>query len=82
MGGLILWLLRLSLAPISTPAGLGLCDLLAEIVMCASPAAPPGGADPEAPVAVGAGILKVVGALLAVCLDEALDELVDVARLG
>jgi len=28
------------------------------------------------------GILGVVGALLAVCLDEALDEFVDIARLG
>ena len=63
-------------------SGLGLCDLLAEIVMCAAPAAPPGGAGPEAAVAVGAGILRVAGTLLAVCLDEALDELVDIARLG
>src|SRR6266487_3685878 len=52
------------------------------MVMCAAPAAPPGGAGPEAAVAAGAGVLWVVGALLAVCLDEALDELVDVARLG
>jgi hypothetical protein len=50
--------------------------------MCAAPAAPPGGAGPKAAVAAGAGILRVVGALLAVGLDEALDELVDVARLG
>ena len=50
--------------------------------MCAVPAAPPGGAGPEAAVAAGAGILRVVGALPAVRLDEALDELVDIARLG
>ena len=43
---------------------------------------PPGEAGPEAAVAAGAGVLWVVGALLAVCLDQALDELVDVARLG
>jgi putative transposase len=42
----------------------------------------PGGAGPGAAVAARADVLWVVGALLAVCLDEALDELVDVARLG
>ena len=39
-------------------------------VMCAVPAAPPG-AGPEAAVAAGAGILKAVGALPAVCLRSA-----------
>jgi hypothetical protein len=33
-------------------------------------------------VAADAGILRVGGALPAVCLDEALDELVNVAGLG
>ena len=32
--------------------------------------------------AVGAGIVRVRGALLAVCLDEAFDKRIDVARLG
>jgi hypothetical protein len=33
-------------------------------------------------VAVGAGIVRGAGALLAVCLDEAFDKRIDVARLG
>src|SRR5205823_6245519 len=36
----------------------------------------------KAAVAARGGILRVVGALPAVCLDETLDELIDVARLG
>ena len=32
-------------------------------------------------VAVGAGIVRGAGALLAVCLDEAFDKRIDVARL-
>jgi hypothetical protein len=37
---------------------------------------------PGAATNVGAGILRVWGALLVVCFDEAFDKLVDVARLG
>jgi hypothetical protein len=44
-----------------------------------SPSAEPA---PEQQLLPVPGILGVVGALLAVCLDEALDEFVDIARLG
>jgi hypothetical protein len=37
----------------------------------------PGRAGPETAVAAGAGVLWIGGALLAVCLDEALDELIE-----
>ena len=50
--------------------------------MRAAPAAPPGPSRPGAATAAGAGILRAWGTLLAVCLDEALDKLVDIARLG
>jgi hypothetical protein len=65
----------------SCASRLGLRDLLAETVICAAPAAPPGRAGPEQqllPVPASSGS----GALLAVCFDEAFDKLVDIARLG
>jgi hypothetical protein len=52
------------------------------MVMCAAPAAPTRRSRTGAAVAAGTGILWVGGALPAVGLDEALDEFVDVARLG
>jgi hypothetical protein len=49
--------------------------------MCAAPAAPPGRAGPEQHCC-RCRHPQGLGALLAVCFDEAFDKLVDITRLG